>query len=695
MSEWLTPMTGDVESLLVERGDVVIGVDVGGTFTDVLSFSSATRSYRFAKVPSTPANQAKGFMNGIAGLDLPLSQVASVVHGTTVATNAVLERKGARCGMITTRGFRDLVELGRRTRPQAYGMTGYFEPLIDRELRQEVTERIDGRGEILTPLDEDDVVRCTERLIALGAEAVVIHFMHSYANPAHERRAAEIVRRVWPNEFVSVGSDILNEIREFERGSTVSINAYVQPKILNYIRSVDEGLASRGLRDQLLITQGNGGTMSAGIVVSRAVQTVMSGPAAGVVAAAETARQAGFTNVITGDMGGTSFDVALIVDGRPAISAEKDIDYGLPVRVPMVDIHTIGAGGGSIAHVNAAGLLEVGPESAGSWPGPIGYGRGGGRPTVTDANLLLGRLNPDGINSADPADLRRIDRIMRESIGAPLGLDGVGAAAAILRIANVKMSAALRLISIARGHDPRDFVYFPFGGAGPLHAVELARELNMRTVVVPRFPGLTSALGCIIADVRHDFAQTVNRPLADVELADVNAVFAAHAKRGKALIAQQNVSVEAVEAEFEAELLYRGQSHVLRIGVSYPLRDVAELRARFEQLFLERFDIALDRIPIILACLRTVVLGRRPRIDLTQFTGTAPVVETPATRDVWFSGRWMPTPIHRREALCVGSHIRGPAIVEQVDTTILLDPGSDGHVDAIGNLVVTLGEYQA
>ncbi len=396
----------------------LVGVDVGGTFTDLVLVDEATGEVRVAKVPTTVANQAGGVQGALAGAAASAAEVAVIVHGTTTATNALLERKGARTGLITTRGFRDVLELGRRTRPTPYGLKGTFEALIPRDLRLEVDERMDAEGLVVTPLAPDQVREAVLRLRGQGVEALVIHFMHSYLNDAHERQAREIAAALWPNAYITVGSELLPEYREFERGTTAAINGFVQPVIDRYLRTLAGDLARQGYRRELLIMQGNGGTMSVDLAARHAVSTLMSGPAAGVKAAAYTALAAGHRNIITCDMGGTSFDVGVIRDGRPALTADKEMGYGLPVRVPMIDIHTIGAGGGSIARVNSAGILQVGPESAGADPGSICYGRGGEEPTITDANLLLGPAQPGraagrGSGRAarpHPRDLRQEDR---------------------------------------------------------------------------------------------------------------------------------------------------------------------------------------------------------------------------------------------------------------------------------------------
>jgi N-methylhydantoinase A len=379
----------------------VAGIDVGGTFTDLLLTETGPEgvAVRLAKVPTTIANQAQGVVAAIEAVGVEAADLDLVIHGTTATTNAVLERKVARVGLITTEGFRDVLELGRRTRPHAYGLFGTFNPLIPRELRREVPERMTAAGTIRTPLDEDAVAAATRALIEDGCEALVVHFLHAYANPAHEIRAGEIARALWPNDYVTLGHALLSEFREYERGTTASVNAAVQPILDRYVRRLQADLRAKGFARDLLVMNGNGGTVPAGHVAQEAAKTVMSGPASGVMAAAATLAQSGLTNAITYDMGGTSTDVALIAGGIPEVSAELTLAYGLPIHLPMVDVRTVGAGGGSIAEVDRAGMLRVGPESAGSEPGPIGYGRGGTRPTITDANLVLGRLDPARLNA--------------------------------------------------------------------------------------------------------------------------------------------------------------------------------------------------------------------------------------------------------------------------------------------------------
>jgi N-methylhydantoinase A len=666
-------------------------VDVGGTFTDLVLLDEQTGAVRVAKVPTTVRNQADGVLAALAEAAATPADLKIVVHGTTTATNAVLERKGARTGFITTRGFRDVLELGRRTRPTPYGLKGTFEALIPRELRLEVTERMDAEGAVVAPLDEDEVRRAARWLREQGVEALVIHFIHSYANDAHERRARAVAATEWPNAYLTTGAELLPEYREFERGTTAAINGFVQPVIDRYLRRLADELARRGCRHELLVMQGNGGTMSVAVATRHAVSTLMSGPAAGVKAAAYTALAAGHPNVISCDMGGTSFDVGVIVGGAPAVSADKEMGYGLPVRVPMIDIHTIGAGGGSIARVSSAGILQIGPESAGAEPGPIAYGRGGQEPTLTDANLLLGRLNPDGLlGVTGGAPLDQVRELIDKKIGAHLGLDPIAAAAAIVRVANDKMAGAIRLVSLQRGRDPRDFVLFAFGGAGPLHAGALARELAIPKVLVPARPGITSALGCLVADVRHDFVRTINQGLLRMDVAEARALLAAQITEGRRLLATEGVEVETVSVQHEADMQFAGQTHVLTVPIARTDFTREELAQTFERAYFERFGVELREMRALVMSLRTAVIGRRRPIALEGLGGVVTAGGPTAIRPVWFQQRWHDTPVYRREHLAPGATLTGPALVEQLDATTVIEPGDRVRVDALGNLEITV-----
>ena len=627
----------------------------------------------------------------------PIEAIDLIVHGTTTTTNAVLERRLAVTGMITTRGFRDIIELGRRTRPQPYGMTGVFVPVIPRNLRLEVSERVEASGNVRTPLDEDEVRAAVRTLIEAGCESLVIHFLHSYANPAHERRAAEIAAETWPNGHITMGHALLSEAREFERGVTASVNAAVRPILERYVERLRSELAGRGYSRDFLIMNGNGGMISARFVTRDAAKTVMSGPASGVIAAAYTGRRAGFRNLVTYDMGGTSTDVALIRNAEPAVSNEIEIEYAMPIHVPMVDVHTVGAGGGSIARVDASGLIQVGPESAGANPGPICYGRGGTEPTITDANLVLGRLTARkllvGRCAVSADDVRQI---FADRIGRATGLDGIGAAAAVLRLGNMKMAGAIRMVSVSRGHDPRDFALFAFGGAGPLHASALARELGLPRVLVPARPGITNALGCVVADLRHDFVNTLNQPVAALDEARATAILEQHKAAGVELIAKEAVRPAEIRFVHSADMQFVGQTHILNVPLPSTAISRGELQALFEAAYFARFKVSLPEIRANLVNLNSSVIGVRDALDLSTLidpAGRAASLEGALSerRPVWFDGGWRETPVYQREKLPLDAIIEGPAILEQLDATTVVEPGDRATSDADGNLIIEIG----
>ena len=673
----------------------IAGIDVGGTFTDLIAIDTATGAVRLAKVPTTPQNQAFGVLAAIESAGLDLAELALIVHGTTTTTNAVLERKLAKTGLVTTKGFRDVLELGRRTRPNSYGLTGWFEPLVPRELRLEVAERVDADGNVVTPLDEAAVRRTVQQLKEAGCESLVIHFLHSYINPSHEARALAIAREIWPNRYVTAGHLILSEYREYERGVTAAVNASVQPILDRYIRRLVDELKARGFARDLLVMQGNGGTVAAALVAETAVNTVMSGPASGIIAAAYSATASGVASVITYDMGGTSTDVGLIKDGVPTVSAELEIEYAMPIHVPMVDVHTIGAGGGSIAFLSEAGMLQVGPRSAGALPGPVCYGRGGTEPTITDANLLLGRLNPDKLLGVDsPVSLEHIRAIFEARIGKPLGLDAIAAAAAIIRIANDKMAGAIRMVSLAKGHDPRDFALFPFGGAGPLHAAALAKELGIPRLLIPMRPGITNALGCAAADLRHDYVNTVNKPLPSLDESLVKRTLEAQITEGRATLAREGVAIEGVKLLHFADMQFQGQSHILTVTLPDTEVSREQLQKRFDAAYWERFGVELPEIRAVLVNLHTAVIGLRKRFDLAVLgrSDRAGVLDGAKNgeRQVWLDGGFRATPVYQRERLPADARFDGPAIIEQLDCTTVIEPGNKVRVDALGNLLVEI-----
>jgi len=673
----------------------VVGVDVGGTFTDLFVLDEADQSVAVVKVPSTRGEEAVGFMNGIARLDGAADGAAGIVtiiHGTTVGTNALLERKAARTGLITTRGFADVLEMRRRDRPHTWGLRGEYLPPISRDLRKEVDERVLADGSVHTEVDLGQVEACVGELLAQGCEAVCVFFINTYANPANEAAAVARVRELWPNDCVTSSAEVLPEIREFERVSTASLNAALQPVVGGYLRRLEGDLRERGFDGQLMIVQSNGGVMSRQTACELPVRTTLSGPAAGVIACAAIARAAGHPDVMTGDMGGTSFDVSLVVDGRVALAEQTSIAFGMVVRSPMIQIETIGAGGGSIAKVDAGGMLQVGPESAGSRPGPACYGHGNPYPTVTDANLLLGRIDaarPLGGGLLGKLDVELARAAIRTHVAEPLGLDVLEAAEAILTVANAKMAGALRLVSIEKGHDPRRFAYMPFGGGGGLHVCAMMRETGVETGIVPRYPGVTSALGCVMADLRHDAVRTINRGLRDVDFETLRALVAEFRERCDAHLASAGVAIAAVREELFLDMLYQGQTHTVMVPIEADRLDAQAVAAAFEAAYRTEFGRLLPGIPVRIMNLRYARVGVRPKFDLRLLAPPGDVSPGPAgTQRVHVDGAWTDVPRHARLDLPVGTRVVGPAILEQPDTTVWLEPGFSATTDDHGNLIL-------
>ncbi len=683
-----------------DRTGQIIGVDVGGTFTDVFFLDETTGQVDVAKVPATPHDQSVGFMAGIRAKIDNMADVLTVVHGTTVGTNALLERKGAKTGIITTRGFRDVLEMRRRDRPNTWGLWGQFEPVVPRDRRFEVDERTLADGTVHVAVDTEQVYAAAHALLDAGVEALCIVFINAYANPENEQAALAAVREVWPNEHIVASFEILPEIREFERTSTATLNAYLQPVVGDYLHRLETALDGAEFAGQVLIVQSNGGVMTVDTARRLPVRTALSGPAAGVIAGAHIAGAAGFDNVVTCDMGGTSFDVSLVANGKSALSAQTAIDFGMVVRMPMIEITTIGAGGGSIAWVDRGGLLQVGPESAGSDPGPACYGLGNDRPTVTDANLVLGRINaerPIG-GKLDRFDTDAAERALEFQIGDPLGLDVMAAAEAVIRVANSRMAGAIRLVSIERGHNPNEFAAVPFGGGGALHAGALIKDVGLKAALVPRFPGVTSAFGCVIADMRHDFVQTVNAMLDNLDVAALDARMVTRAREGMALLEAAGVAFEGIDYLFELDMSYLGQTHTVDVALPLTLAGkttgvtVAAVRSAFEVRYRHEYGRPLEGIPVRVLNLRVAVIGRRPKFDLAILAPTGALTVQDArtgTRKVWVDGGWCEAAIFERLALPVDASIAGPAILEQPDATIFIEPDLTGRVDRFGNLVIT------
>jgi len=679
------------------------GFDIGGTYTDIVILDPAGKELRIGKVSSTPADHSEAFLAGLESLAVDPADLQLIIHGTTVATNAILERNGGKCGLIATKGFRDILELRRRDRPHLYGLTGDYRPLIPRYHRLEVTERVSAEGEVLTPLDEEELIASAEHLVGEGVEAIVVSLLNSYANAVHERQAKQLLEQRWPELFVVASSDVLPLFREFERTSTAVVNAYVQPVVSRYLTRLRFCLREGGYDRDLLVMQSNGGTVGAAFTSERPVNTVLSGPAAGVIAAAEIAAESGFRNLINYDMGGTSLDVSLVVEGKPVFSSGREIEFGVPVMLSMIDIQTVGAGGGSVARIDEGGILQVGPKSAGSEPGPICYGRGGAYPTVTDAHVVLGRINPHYRIAGGSLDVESAGQGIANAVGKPLGLSTEAAAEAVLAVAANRTIGSIRRISIDRGHDPRDFALFSFGGAGPLLISHLLRETGAHVGVVPYYPGVLSAWGCAIANLQRDYVTMVNRRLTDLSIDEVIATLNAQHTEGEQFLSHETVSVSRIHIQREAELSFEGQTHLLRISLPTGDLSLSAIRATFLDAYLKRFgasgeqfyglDTLLDELPVRLMNLRTTVIGVRSDYamkDLIPKPQNSLAEAVKGKRPVWAGGEWIECPTYERAALPYGAELNGPAVIEQHDTTTWIEISSQAQVDDAGNLIVRL-----
>ena len=666
----------------------IVGIDVGGTFTDLYYSGDAKQPHRILKVPSTPQDPSIGLLNSLKAAGLAADDLEAILHGTTIATNAVIERKGARCALVTTTGFRDILELGRRDRPNMYGLEGTHEPLVPRDLRFEVNERVDFEGNVLVPLDVEGLRAIGGALMALEVESVVISFMHAYANPANELQAREVLAQINPAWELVAATSVVREYYEFERTSTAVVQGYLQPLVARYAKNLANQLSKWGYQRDVAIMQSNGGVAPLRQLGERSAYIVRSGPAAGVMAAARLAAEAGFTHIITGDMGGTSFDVAVVINGEPNVAEITNLDFRIPLRLPMIDVHTIGAGGGSIAYQDRGGMLLVGPRSAGAVPGPVAYRRGGTEPTVTDANIVLGRINPaspmNGTNST--LDVEGARHAV-QGLGKKMGLGLEQTAEAILAVVNQRMAGRIRLMSIERGLDPRDFAMVAFGGAGPLHGGALIREVGINTMLVPLYPGVLCALGCVYADLRYDISQTLEKRLDKLGVGELAKIVDRQRIQGQKQIDESQVPVDVTTITHAADMAYAGQIHSLRVMIDANW-DISRLERAFNDVYRETFGNTLVGMPVVIVNLRTVAVGRRSSAALPQSnlkrTG-AP--QANSRRPVHFNG-WHDAPVYLREDLAPGMQFAGPAIVEQSDTTTVVEPDMDVTVDAKGNLLV-------
>ena len=669
----------------------IVAVDVGGTFTDICVLERESGELRVAKVPST-GDPMRGVMAAVEQAGIDLSQVALFSHGTTVATNALITRRFPPAAMVTTQGFRDVIEIRRGTKEDLWdAYEDVAPPPIPRRHRFEVAERIDYAGDVLEPLDEDGA-RAVARLLGRhGVKTVAVCFINSYANPAHEQRMRAILEEELPEVLVSTSSDVLPEIFEHERFSTTIANAVLQPLVGRYVRDLAGELERGGYGGDLLILHSGGGVMTPETADRWAVRLAGSGIAAGAIAARHIAALCGFENAIGIDMGGTSTDISLVYEGEASTTNEWSVQYGYPIRFPSIEVLTVGAGGGSLAWIDDAGSLRNGPQSAGAEPGPACYGQGGTEPTNTDANLVLGRLGGSLIDGAMTLDAGSADDALRRSVAEPLGLELHDAAEAVVAVANANMADAIRLISVRRGYDPRDFVLVCFGGAGPLHGAELARELSIPAVLVPPNPGTTSALGCLLVDIRHDFFTLLLGTADDLEPADVEREFAALEEQARERMGVEGVADDRVELQRTVDMRYAGQWRSIAVPVAGTVRSLEDLVAAFHAEHEREHSYRRDGSPVELYRINLRAVGRTQKAELARHDRGGAMPEPAATRTVRFgTAGALETPVYQRSQLPAGAVFEGPAVVEQLDSTVLVPPGVHAQVDDWLNIRMTI-----
>lgn len=680
-------------------GRAVIGVDVGGTFTDFSIIQSGKQPLNY-KVPSTPHDPSEAIEAGLRrALELGIrgEDIDQLGHGTTVATNMVIERRGSKTALLTTKGFRDILEIGRQERPHLYDPNVLKPtPLVPRYLRYECAERIDAHGNVLTPLDEKTVRLAAFEMIKEGVEAVAVCFIHAYSFPVHELRAAEILRTCLPEDIpVCLSSDILPEFREYERFSTTVMNSYLQPKMSGYMHRLVARTEDVGMKIPPYTIHSNGGLMSIESAKAYPVQTCLSGPAAGVVGGARMVATTPMKNVITFDVGGTSTDVSLIKDRTPAFTTDRDV-AGYPVRCPMVDVHVIGAGGGSIADLDQAGALKVGPKSAGAFPGPAGYGNGGTEATISDANIVLHRLNPVALLDGEmPVDEAASTRVVTEVAGK-LGIGVEECASGIIRIAIANMARAIRAVSVEKGHSLEDFALMAFGGAGPLHASHVAMEVGINTVLIPNSPGTMCAQGVLMSDVSRDYVHTAVHLINTDVWTNAAQVRDDTIAQGLDWLQSEGINPSDCETMVTYEARYQGQNH--EVPIRFEGGDMQSFVETFNDTHFANYGYKIDGRPVELVNIRVRVVGktgRRPT-PLPEILGTLEqaIKEHRAVYLDDASG-WQNVPVYHRNKLPTGQRIHGPAVVEELSSTTLILEGHWAEQDLYRNLIITLGQENA
>jgi len=680
---------------MTKSHDITVAIDVGGTFTDVTLLDRAQGRILRTKTPSTPQDQSIGFVDGVRKIaemwGRPPQAIDQIFHATTVATNLILEGKGAEAALITTAGFRHVLEIGRHDIPEGANPQLWVKPArpVPPQRIFEVGGRIDRLGAEVTPLDEDAVRAAGEEIARLGLRTVAVCLMNAYVSPAHEARVREILAKVAPDAIVSLSAEILPVFREYERTVVTVLNAYVAPAVSGYVGRLHERIDGLGIEAPLLLMKSNGGVAGAGAIVRQPVQTALSGPAAGVVGASFFGRQAGFGNIIGIDIGGTSADISVIRDGQPSMTTESQI-ANWPLTLPMIDVHTIGAGGGSIAKVSN-GVLKVGPDSAGAVPGPACYSRGGDRPTVTDAHVVLGHLPPYLMNGEMTLDVEAAREAIRRHVAEPLGMTVEAAARGVLAMADSRMMGAIRLVSVERGMDPRDFALMPFGGAGPLHGAQLARLLGVPTVVVPPAPGVLSAMGLLVSSLRAEYSRTLSQTLG-ADPADLARVFEELEAEGLRWLDDEGIPEEGRSITLSADMRYLNQGFELAVpwsGQTATAEAVAASIQAFHDRHAEFYTFNQPEVPVEIVTLRVSAVGALPPPVFPKIgAGGDPAACIIGSSRVLFEAAPVDCPVYDRERLGAGDKVAGPAIFRQIDTTIVLLPGQTAMVDDHGCMII-------
>lgn len=677
-----------------------IGADTGGTFTDVSLVEESTGKSFITKVPSNPDNPSLAVINGVKQIvketGINFQDISFFIHGTTVGTNALLEQKGAKTALLTTKGFKDVLQIGRQTRPKLYDARARkSEPLVPRNLRLELDERIDAQGNVLKSVNRADIVELSNILQEQNIKSLAISFINAYINASHEIEVKEILQELRPEASITLSCEVLPEFKEYERTSTVVGNAYILPIMRYYLNHLKNNLSEMKISSDLYIMQSNGGVISADTAIDMPIRTILSGPAGGVLAGKIVAKDTAYKNIITIDMGGTSLDTALIENEEPQFTTMSEID-GRPVKVPMIEMNTIGSGGGSIAWIDSGGALRVGPHSAGANPGPVCYGNGGQEPTVSDANVILGRLNPDSIlGGRMKMDVEAARKVVKEKIADPLGLTVEEAAEGILKVININIVRGIRVVSIEKGHDTRDFSLMAFGGAGPLHAVDIANELGSSEVIIPQNPGIACAEGMLMADVRHDFVQTYTSILSDLDFSKINRILNRLSKKATEELSDEGFENKDINLEISLDLRYVGQAYEINI----PLGDASEITeltlnqaiSLFHETHEKIYGFNRESQELELVNIRLIGIGKIKKVEnIKQENTLKNKVEAISERHVYFNREFVTTPIYQRTDLNSETEIEGPAIIEQLDSTIVIYPKQVAATDEKGNLIINL-----